>query len=96
VLSLLGGLAESIGRFVLNAIIDGINLLIVAVGALIGVVMALLPNMPAVPEPPDDGFLHTFAYFFPVGGVVALLGLFVTAYIAVLVVRIALRWVKAL
>lgn len=95
-LDLLGGLAESIGRFVLNALIDALNLLIVAVGALVGVVFAVLPDMPDVPEPPDSGFLHQFSYFFPVGGVVAALAVFVTMYVAVLVVRIALRWVKAL
>ena len=95
-LSLLGGLAERIGMFVLNALIDALNLLIVAVGALIGVLFALLPNMPAVPQPPDAGFLHQFAFFYPVGGVLAVLALFVTAYVALLVIRIGLRWVKAL
>lgn len=89
-------LPEAIGRWVLNAIIDAINLLIVAVGALIGVLMALLPDMPDAPEPPDEGILATLAYFYPVGAVVAALALFVAAYVALLVIRIALRWVKAL
>lgn len=95
-LNLLGGLAESIGKFVLNAIIDAINLLIVAVGALIGVLFAVLPNMPAAPGPPESGWLETFSYFVPVGAIVALLALFLAAYTALLVIRIALRWVKAL
>jgi hypothetical protein len=95
-LNLLAGLAESIGKFVLNALIDVVNLLIVAVGALIGVLFAVLPNMPDAPGPPDQGWLEVFAYFVPVGAIVAMLGLFLAAYVALLVIRIALRWVKAL
>lgn len=90
------GLAEAIGRWFLNALIDFLNLLIVAVGALIGVLFALLPDMPPVPQPPESGVLQAFAFVFPVAAVVAVMGLFVSAYIAVLLVRIALRWVKAL
>ena len=95
-LNLLGSLAESIGKFVLNALIDAINLVVVAVGALIGVLFALLPNMPTAPGPPDSGWLSTFSYFVPVGAIVALLALFLAAYTALLIIRIALRWVKAL
>lgn len=95
-LNLLGGLAESIGKFVLNAIIDGFNLVIVAVGALIGVLFALLPNMPNAPGPPNHGWMQTFSYFVPVGAIVALLAMFLAAYTSLLVIRIALRWVKAL
>ena len=95
-LSLLAGLAEAIGKFVLNAIIDAFNLVIVAVGALIGVLFALLPNMPDAPGPPDSGWMQTFSYFVPVGAIVALLAAFLAAYTALLIIRIALRWVKAL
>ncbi len=95
-LDLLGGLAQAIGAFVLNALIDVVNLVVVAVGALIGVLMLLLPNMPAAPGPPDEGILHTFAFVVPVGGIAAALAVFIAAYVSLLVIRIGLRWVKAL
>lgn len=95
-LSLLGGLAESIGAFVLNALIDGVNLIIVAIGVLITTLLALLPQMPAAPGPPDQGFLGWFSWLVPVGAILALMGVFLSAYIVLLAIRIALRWVKAL
>lgn len=95
-LSLLGGLAEQIGAFVLNAIIAAINLVIFAIGGLIGLLMLALPPMPPVPQPPDEGILNTFAFFVPVGAIATTLAAFAALYIVVLAVRIALRWVKAL
>lgn len=95
-LELLAGLAEKIGRFFLKGAIDGTNLFIEAVGALIQFLLDLLPSMPAVPEPPEAGFLGTFSWFVPVGSILTVMSLFVTAYVALLAVRIAMRWVKAL
>ncbi len=89
-------LPELIGRYVLISVVTVVNFVIAALGAVIGTLFALLPQMPEPPGPPDSGVLAWFSWVYPVGGVLALLVIFVAAYVTLLVIRIGLRWVKAL
>jgi len=99
-LSLLGKIADfivNIGTFLLNAVIDAVNLVIVALGALIGVVLGLLPGMPDAPSiGASNNWLGWLNYYLPISGLLVGLTVFVGLYSALLVLRIALRWVKAL
>jgi hypothetical protein len=87
---------QQIGAMVLNALIMVINLLIAAVGALAGLVVALLPGMPDPPAQPPSDILNAVNWLFPLGPILAgciVIGALWTTY---LVIRVALRWVKAL
>jgi len=95
-LSLLGGLAHAIGQFVLNALIDAINVLIIAVGALVGLLLSALPDMPSAPTAPASPWIGWLNWLIPVAPMVAALSLFVGLWVAFLVIRIPLKWVKAL
>jgi hypothetical protein len=84
------------GVSTLWALVTGINLLIVAVGAFIAAVVGLLPTLPDPPGPPDSGVLQWVAYIYPMGAMLAVLATFLTMWVAFLVIRIPLRWIKAL
>lgn len=84
------------GQLVLWGVVTAFNGLIAAVGALLGLVMSLLPNLPPVPGNPVAEATGWIAFFIPAGPIVAFAALLITAYVALLVIRIALRWVKAL
>ena len=92
----MGSLLSDVGRYLLAAIVTAINAVVAAVGGLIGAVLSVLPDLPSVPQPPDSGFLHAFAWVMPIGGMVAMLALFTGLYVTVLLVRVVLRWAKAL
>jgi hypothetical protein len=87
---------EALGVKFLNGLITVVNLVIDGVGLFAGAIVGLLPVMPDPPAKPDNAILNAVTWLFPVGGIVAgcivLLGLW-TGY---LVIRVALRWVKAL
>jgi hypothetical protein len=87
---------EQLGAKFLNGAITAVNATADAFGFLAGLLLGLLPQMPDAPAKPDNAILNAVNWLFPVGGIVAgclvLLGLW-TAY---LVLRIALRWAKAL
>lgn len=73
-----------------------INALIVALGAFAAALVLLLPGMPDPPPPPDSGVLQVFAWFYPLGGLLAGLLVFITLWITVVAIKAALRWVKLL
>jgi hypothetical protein len=73
-----------------------VNALVLAIAGLAAVVGLLLPGMPEPPPPPASGVLQVFAWFYPVGGLLAGLLVFVTLWITVVAIRAALRWVKLL
>jgi hypothetical protein len=81
---------------VLWALVTATNLLIAAVGSLASVTLGLLPTMPAAPTPPPGSVLSVVNYFLPLGGLVAGLAVFVSVWLAFLVIRIPLKWIKAL
>jgi len=73
-----------------------VNALVLAIAALAAVVALLLPGMPDPPPPPASGVLEVFAWFYPVGGLLAGLLVFVTLWITVVAIKAALKWVKLL
>jgi hypothetical protein len=89
-------LPEYIGRWILVGIINAINLIIAGIGALLSALFLLLPDLPDVPENPAPDATGYIAYFIPATSILAFAALLITAYTAILVIRIALRWVKAL
>lgn len=92
------GAIEGLGLSFLWALVTFANLIIVAVGALIAVLLGLLPNMPDVPELPGGlgDALAYLSWFYPVQGVVTAFAVMVTLWLGFLAVRIGMRWVKAL
>jgi hypothetical protein len=87
---------KQIGAMVLNALIDVVNLLVVAVAALIGAVLTLLPNMPAQPPSPSGGVLGALNWVVPLDNILGLLAGLLVIILAMQAISIALRWVKAL
>jgi hypothetical protein len=73
-----------------------VNLLVAAVGALATGVLALCPPFPDPPDAPLGGFIGWLNWFFPVGGLLAGLAVFMGLWTLFLVVRTALKWVRAL
>jgi hypothetical protein len=81
---------------VADFLVDAFNLIIAGIAALAALVLGLLPSFPDAPDPPDSGVLGWLAWIAPIGTIVAGFALFVTCWIGFLVIRVALRWVKAL
>jgi predicted neutral ceramidase superfamily lipid hydrolase len=87
---------ERLGCAFLSALIDALNLLIVAVGLSIDALSLLLPLMPTSFTPPGSGVLGVVNWLYPVGPALGGLSLMLTLWVTTLGIRIALRWVKAL
>lgn len=73
-----------------------VNLVIKGLGAFIALVLLLLPGLPAPPQPPDSDLLAAVNWVFPVGAFLAAGAAFIAMYAAFIVIRIAVRWVKAI
>lgn len=95
-LNALLNLPETIGRWILVGIINAVNLIIEGIGALLSALFLLLPNLPDVPDNPAPEATGYIAYFIPATTILAFAAALILAYTAILVIRIALRWVKAL
>jgi hypothetical protein len=87
---------RAFGQLVLWGLVSFANLLIEAIGTAIGAFMSLLPSMPAPPSVPVADWLGWLNWLFPIGPMVAALAVFVAVWIAFLLIRIPLKWVKAL
>ena len=84
------------GQLVLWALVTVLNGLIAALGALLALLMIVLPNLPAVPSNPVPESTGWIAFFVPAGAILAFAALLIAAYVSLLVIRIGLRWAKAL
>lgn len=89
-------LPELIGRFFMIALVGVINLLVVSIGGWIQLLSLGLPDMPAPPTAPVADWIGWLNWLFPIGPMIAALGVFVALWATFLLVRIPLRWVKAL
>src|SRR5947209_19231209 len=92
---ILGGIAE-IGTFFIAGVTTFANALIVALGAMIGVVVALLPSFPSPPAAPDGGVLGDLNWFVPLGPLLTTFALLVTVWIVGVGIRIMAGWAKIL
>lgn len=90
------GFIANLGAWMLWALESAVNGLVKAVGAFVGVVVALLPGMPAAPSWTGSDWVGYMNWFFPVGPMVAAAAGLLTLWTGFLVARIALNWVKAL
>jgi hypothetical protein len=73
-----------------------LNWFIAGVGAFGVLVIALLPPMPPGPSGLSADVLAIVNYLFPLGAIVGTLGFFVALWLAIMAIRIPLRWIKAL
>jgi len=89
-------LGQTIANGLLWALVTVLNLLIEAVGALISVLLLALPSMPDAPDAPVAEWMGWLNWLAPVAPMVAALSVFVGLWLAFLVIRIPLKWVKAL
>lgn len=91
-------IAEAIGRWFLWALMTALNGIIAALGAVLSAIASVFPALPDVPGPPDggDSALSFIGWLFPWPALLALMGGLITAYIALLAIRVVARWVKVL
>lgn len=77
-------------------VIKGLNKIIAGVGAGISAILSLLPSSPfnSVLNI-DNKYVQYINYLFPVAGIIAHLELYLTAVAAYYVIRLILRWMKA-
>lgn len=87
---------QALASYVLVAIVWAINALVAAIGGFMAFILGLLPDFPDAPDTPPDGILGFICWVVPLGPLVAGLALFVTVWVAFLVIRIPLKWIKAL
>lgn len=74
-----------------------INKFIESIGTLVGALFLLLPSSPFQNIPSLDGtWISYINYFIPVGTILAHTALYITAVGAYYLIRIALRWAKAI
>lgn len=76
--------------------ITAFNALVSAIAALIELLASLLPDMPTSPPNPASGVLGGLNWAVPIAPLLGGLTAFVSLWVSVIVVRTALRWVKAL
>lgn len=80
--------------FMRDALVWVVNAIIAGIGGILSGIASLFPALPSVPDPP--GWLQAINFFFPVGAVITIFGTFLACYAAFLVIRVLLRWVRAL
>lgn len=79
-----------------DLLINICNGLISAVASFIGVLLALLPTSPFASVSVNSTWLSYINYFIPVGTILTHLGLYLTAALSYYIIRIGLRWAKAI
>ena len=90
-------LQNIVGAIVAGAIL-AINAVVAALAALAGVVLGLLPDMPADPDLPAafDTAMGWVQWVFPVAAALAFVGFAIAAWLIWQGVAVVLRWAKAI
>jgi hypothetical protein len=86
----------SIPYLIADFLVMVLNGLIAAIGALAAAVLSLLPSFPDTPDAPDSGVLGFLNWVVPLGPMIASFAILIAAWTSFLVIKIALKWVKAL
>lgn len=87
---------EKMAAAIVSLLVIMVNGAIIGLGAMLGVVVALLPDMPAPPSPPSEGVLAWINFVVPLGPLAALVLTLSALFAAFLGVRIMLNWLRAL
>jgi hypothetical protein len=94
----MAGVIDSILSAIGDLVLGAVNALINALGVVISALLSFLPNMPAIPDPPDALVTAEswVAWFFPVSTVIDILTFWLAMWLIWQVIALALRWAKAL
>ncbi len=95
IIDTLANMAKFIGHWVLWALISMVNLLVAAVGGFISAVLSLLPTMPTGNSSVAGSWLGWLNYYMPIAELVTGLLVWIGVWTLFLLIRIPLRWAKA-
>lgn len=100
-ISLLGRILDTvlgIGQLVLWAIMTGLNAVMSVIGAAINLVLSVLPQIPAAPDPPAEVATASgwVAYFIPTGVILAYGVSLIAMWLIFLAARVLMKWTKTL
>jgi uncharacterized protein involved in cysteine biosynthesis len=95
IIDTLANMAKFIGHWVLWALISMVNALVAAVGFFINAVVSLLPTMPSGNSGVAGSWLGWLNYYMPIAELVTGLLVWIAVWTLFLVIRIPLRWAKA-
>lgn len=87
---------EKMAAAIIGLLVVVINAMIVGLGAFLGVILLLLPEMPEPPGLPDSGVLAFINFFVPLALLATLVVSMVGLFLGFLAVRMALNWLRAL
>jgi len=87
---------ENLALSILAVLVMGLNAFVVAIGGVVAALLLLLPNMPDHPPAMDSGVLGWLNWIVPIGGVLSVWTIVLSLWLAFLVLRIALRWMRAM
>ncbi|MEX2105927.1 MAG: hypothetical protein WD810_03410 [Solirubrobacterales bacterium] len=87
---------EKLAALIVNGVVGMVNGMIVGVGALLSVVLLLLPEMPEPPASPTSGVLQWINYVVPLAPLAAVVATLGGLFAGYLLVRTALNWLRAL
>jgi hypothetical protein len=85
-----------LGLIIDAALVGFVNLVLVAVGAALATFLMLLPAMPDAPADPLADWVGWLNWIYPVAALVSGLLVWVAIWATYLLVRIPLRWLRAL
>lgn len=85
----------SIPFWIIDGLVQVVNMFVAAIGLAISGVMFVLPNMPTRPTIPDDGVVGFMNWLFPVEAFIANALIGIGLLILFFAARIFLRWGKA-
>jgi hypothetical protein len=86
----------NLGAIIVDLLVGAINALIFGIGALLGVILLLLPQLPDAPDPPDSGVLAVLNWFIPVVPLLAFATAAISLWVSFLLLKVVLNWLRAL
>jgi hypothetical protein len=87
---------RSVPFLIADFLIQAFNLVIIGFAVMAAALWSLLPSFPSAPAPPSGGVAGALAWIAPIGTIVTGFSLLVSCWIAFSVIKVALKWVKAL